>query len=93
MIVHGLGWTWLRKDLLDFNLVGAGTDQNSGCLGSVDWRKHRDGDHRDGDHSRSVHVAIPVSFAANSATTSSYKFSLYSNQLSGQTVGIALLSL
>ena len=31
------GWTWLRKDLLDFNLVGAGTDPNSGCLGSVDW--------------------------------------------------------
>ena len=30
--------------------------------------------------SRSVHVAIPVSFATNSATTSSYKFSLYSNQ-------------
>ena len=29
-------------------------------------------------HSRSVHVPIPVSFAANSATTSSYKFSLYS---------------
>ena len=27
----------LRKDLLDFNLVGAGTDPNSGCLGSVDW--------------------------------------------------------
>ena len=32
------GWTWLRKDLLDFNLVGAGSDPNSGCLGSVDWR-------------------------------------------------------
>ena len=31
------GWTWLRKDLLDFNLVGAGTDPNSGCLRSVDW--------------------------------------------------------
>ena len=87
MFVPVLGWTWLRKDL-DFNLVFAGTDPNSGCLGSVDWRKHRNG-----DRSRSVHVAIPVSFAANSATTSSYKFSLYSNQLSGQTFGIALLSL
>ena len=32
------GWKWLRKDLLDFNLVGAGSDPNSGCLGSVDWR-------------------------------------------------------
>ena len=32
------GWTWLRKDLLDFNLVGAGSDPNSGCLGSVYWR-------------------------------------------------------
>ena len=30
-------WTWLRKDLFDFNVVGAGTDLNSGCLGSVDW--------------------------------------------------------
>ena len=37
MFVSVLGWTWLRKDLLDFNLVGAGTDPNSGCLGSVDW--------------------------------------------------------
>ena len=40
-LVSALGWTrgwiWLRKDLLDFNLVGAGTDPNSGCLGSVDW--------------------------------------------------------
>ena len=35
--VSALGWTWLRNDLLDFNLVGAGTDPNSGCLGSVDW--------------------------------------------------------
>ena len=32
------GRTCLRKDLLDFNLVGAGSDPNSGCLGSVDWR-------------------------------------------------------
>ena len=31
------GWTWLRKDLLDFNFVGAGTNPNSGCFGSVDW--------------------------------------------------------
>ena len=31
------GWTWLRKDL-DFNLFGAGSDPNSGCLGPVDWR-------------------------------------------------------
>ena len=30
-------WTWLKKDLV-FNLVGAGSDPNSGCLGSVDWR-------------------------------------------------------
>ena len=37
MFVSVLGWTWLRKDLLDFNLVDAGTDPNSGCLGSVDW--------------------------------------------------------
>ena len=37
MFVSTLGWTWLRKDLLDFNLVGAGSDPNSGCLGSVDW--------------------------------------------------------
>ena len=37
MFVSALGWTWLRKDLLDFNLVGAGTDPNSGCIGSVDW--------------------------------------------------------
>ena len=39
--VFALSWTkdltWFRKDLLDFNLVGAGTDPNSGCLGSVDW--------------------------------------------------------
>ena len=42
-------------------------------------------DNRHGDHSRSVHVAIPVSFAANSATTSSYKFSLYSNQCRAET--------
>ena len=27
------GWTWLKNDLLDFNLVGDGTDPNSGCLG------------------------------------------------------------
>ena len=26
-----------QKDLLDFNLVGAGTDPNDGCLESVDW--------------------------------------------------------
>ena len=42
MFVSALGWTrgwaWLRKDLLDFNLVGAGSDPNSGCPGSVDWR-------------------------------------------------------
>ena len=38
-----------------------------------------------GDHSRSVHVAIPVSSAANSATTSSYKFLLYSNQCRAET--------
>ena len=87
------GWTWLRKDLFDFNLVGADTDPNSECLWSIDWRKHTTGDHRDGDHSKSVYVAISVSFAANSDTTSSYKFLLYSNQLSGQTVGIARLSL
>ena len=31
------GWTWLRKDLLDFNFVGASTDPNSGRLGSADW--------------------------------------------------------
>ena len=31
-----IGWTWLRKYLLDFNLVGAGTDPNRGCLGSVE---------------------------------------------------------
>ena len=31
------GWTWLRKDLLGFSLVGAGTDPNSGCLRSIDW--------------------------------------------------------
>ena len=35
--LSALGWTWLRKDL-DFNLVSAGSDPNSGCLGSVDWR-------------------------------------------------------
>ena len=33
-----MGWTWLRKDLLDFNLVDAGSDPNGGCLGYVDWR-------------------------------------------------------
>ena len=42
MFVSAVGWTrawtWLRKDLFDFNLVGAGSDTNSGCLGSVDWR-------------------------------------------------------
>ena len=38
-----------------------------------------------GDHSRSVHVVITVSFAANSATISSYKFSLYSNQFCTET--------
>ena len=37
MFVSASGWRWLRKDLLDFNLVGADTDPNSGCLGSVDW--------------------------------------------------------
>ena len=41
MFVLALGWTrnwtWLRKVLLDFNLVGAGTDSNSGCLESIDW--------------------------------------------------------
>ena len=37
MFASALGWTWLRKDLFDFNLVGAGSDPNSGCLGSVDW--------------------------------------------------------
>ena len=31
------GWTWLRKDL-NFNLVAAGSDPNSECLESVDWR-------------------------------------------------------
>ena len=31
------GWAWLRKGL-NFNLVGVGTDPNSGwCLRSVDW--------------------------------------------------------
>ena len=66
--VSALGWTWLRKDILDFNLVGAGSDQNSGCLlisgGAIPARQVRL------RHSRSVHVAIPVSFAANSAITS-----------------------
>ena len=42
MFVSALDWkrgrTWLRKDRLDCNLVGAGSDPNSGCLGSVDWR-------------------------------------------------------
>ena len=42
MFVSALGWTrgctWLREDLLNFNLAGAGSDPNSGCLGSVDWR-------------------------------------------------------
>ena len=33
MYVSALGWTWL-----DFNLVGAGSDPNSECLESVDWR-------------------------------------------------------
>ena len=28
----------LSKDFLHFNFVGAGTDPNIGCLGSVDWR-------------------------------------------------------
>ena len=41
MFVSALDWTrgrtCLRKDLLDFNLIGAGSDPNSGCLGSVDW--------------------------------------------------------
>ena len=41
MFVSALDWTrgriCLRKDLLDFNLVGAGSGSNSGCLGSVDW--------------------------------------------------------
>ena len=41
MFVSALDWTrgrtCLRKDLLDFNLVGAGSDPNGGCLGSVDW--------------------------------------------------------
>ena len=41
MFVSALDWTrgrtCLRKDLLDFSLVGAGSDPNSGCLGSVDW--------------------------------------------------------
>ena len=36
VFVSALSWAWLRKGL-DFNLVGAGTDPNSGCLGSVDW--------------------------------------------------------
>ena len=40
MFVSALDWTrgrtCLRKDL-DFNLVSAGSDPNSGCLGSVDW--------------------------------------------------------
>ena len=36
MFVSALGWTCFRKDFLDFNLVGAGTDPNSGCLESVD---------------------------------------------------------
>ena len=99
------GWTWLRKNLLDFNLVGAGSDPNSGCLGSVDWRSLSallavsliiSGGTIPasrcrllvlvGDHSRSVHVAIPVSFAANSASTSCYKFSLYSNQCRAETI-------
>ena len=31
------GWTWLRKELFDFNVVSAATDPNSGCLESVDW--------------------------------------------------------
>ena len=42
MFVSALDWTRgrtrLRKDLFDFNLVGAGSDSNSECLGSVDWR-------------------------------------------------------
>ena len=38
MFVSALGLTWIRKDLLDFNLVGAGSDPKSECLGSVDWR-------------------------------------------------------
>ena len=42
MFVSALDWTrgrtCLRKNLLDFNLVGAGSDPNSGYLGSVDWR-------------------------------------------------------
>ena len=42
MFVSALDWTrgrtCLRKGLLDFNLVGAGSDPSTGCLGSVDWR-------------------------------------------------------
>ena len=52
MFVSALGWTkgltWLRKDLLDFNLVSVGTDPNSGCLGSVDW------------HSLSALLTVPL---------------------------------
>ena len=38
IFASALSWTWLRKDLFDFNIVRAGLDPNSGCLGSVDWR-------------------------------------------------------
>ena len=38
-----------------------------------------------GDRSRRIHITFPVSIAVNSATTSSYKFSLYSNQCHPET--------
>ena len=42
MFVSALDWTsgrtCLRKNLLDFSLISAGSDPNSGCLGPVDWR-------------------------------------------------------
>ena len=42
MFVSAMDWTrgrtCLRKDLLDFNLVGAGSGPSSGCFVSVDRR-------------------------------------------------------
>ena len=52
------GWTWLTKDLLDLNLIGAGTDPNSGCLGSVDW------------HSLSALLAVSLLISGGTITAS-----------------------
>ena len=74
---------WIWCDIVDL-VFEVGRKNYPVCFLEIETALVRHKQKR-GDYSRSVHVAIPISFAANSATSSSYKFSLYSNQCRAET--------